>query len=287
MGVIEDAIRSGGHIWEKALEYERGVCGKSEAEILSKMQSRIGVMRQAAMRGTAEEMSTRSGMVCGNAKKFYDSTCAKTPMCGKLVGKAISYALAVSEVNASMGLIVAAPTAGSCGILPGALLALNEEVGGSQEKLSRAFLTASGVGLFIAGKATFAAAVAGCGAEIGASAAMASAAIVEFNGGSAKEAVNAGAISLKSYLGLVCDPVAGLVEVPCIKRNAIGVANAFAAADMALAGIESAIPFDEVVGAMYRIGKRLPVELRETSKGGLATTPTGLKIMGRIYQIAE
>lgn len=287
MGVIEQSLEGGRPIWETALRHELVVSGKTEAEIIFEMQRRIEVMRQAARRGTGEEMRTKSGMVCGSAKKFYGSTRAKTPMSGRLVGKAISYALAVSEVNASMGLIVAAPTAGSCGILPGALLALNEEVDTSEEKLCHAFLTASGIGLFIAEKATFAAAVAGCAAEIGASAAMASAAIAEFAGGTPKQAINAAAISLKSYLGLVCDPVAGLVEVPCIKRNAIGVANAFAAADMAIAGIESAIPFDEVVGAMYRIGKRLPPELRETSKGGLATTPTGLKIMGREHQLVE
>ncbi len=283
MGVVESAIRDGTPIWKEALGHECEVSGKSEAEIISEMQRRIVVMREAARRGITEEMRTRSSMVCGNAKRFHDFVSEKTPLSGRLVGKAISYALAVSEVNASMGLVVAAPTAGSCGILPGALLTLNEEIDGSQEKLVRAFFTASGVGLFIAEKATFAAAVAGCAAEIGASAAMASASIVEFNGGSAEQAVNASAISLKSYLGLVCDPVAGLVEVPCIKRNAIGVANAFAAADMALAGVESSIPFGEVVDAMYRIGKRLPAELRETSKGGLATTKTALRIMDRLY----
>ncbi|MBI4210869.1 MAG: L-serine ammonia-lyase, iron-sulfur-dependent, subunit alpha [Candidatus Diapherotrites archaeon] len=278
MDLLERAVKERRPIHEVSLEHECSARGVSQADVRAEMLRRAGVMRGAAMKGISEAMKTRSGLVQGSAKKFFSATEGRPTLTGRIVGKAIAYSLAVAEVNASMGVIVAAPTAGSCGILPGVMLALNEEVDGSKDKLVNGLLTASGVGMFIAERATFAAAVAGCGAEIGASASMASASIVEFCGGSADEALHAAAISLKSYLGLVCDPVAGLVEVPCIKRNAIGAANAFAAADMALNGIESAIPFPQVVDAMYRIGRRLPPELRETSKGGLAATPAALRV---------
>lgn len=278
MSLLDKAVEGKRSIAELTLEFEQKEHGKIAPEIIGEMKRRIGVMKSAARKGVSEEIRTRSGMVRGNAKRYYESTRKRRPLTGELISKGIAYGLAVAEVNASMGLIVAAPTAGSCGVVPGCLLALDEVLGEGEDKLVRAMFTASGVGLFIAERATFAAAVAGCAAEIGASAAMASAAIVEYCDGAAEQAINASAISLKSYLGLVCDPVAGLVEVPCIKRNAIAIANSFAAADMALAGIESAIPFSEVVDAMYRIGKRLPPELRETSKGGLAVTPTALKV---------
>lgn len=278
MDVVEEAIRQGRRICDVTLEFEERFHKKTSREIKSEMKRRIGVMREAAKKGTAEEIFTRSGLVRANAKKFFSSIQQNKTLSSALVSKGMAYALAVAEVNAAMGVIVAAPTAGSCGVVPGCLLALSEETGSGEDRLVGAFLTSSGVGLVIAERATFAAAVAGCAAEIGASAAMASASIVEFCGGTAKQASNAAAISLKSYLGLVCDPVAGLVEVPCIKRNAIAVSNAFAAADLAMNCVESAIPFNEVVDAMYRIGRRIPSELRETSKGGLATTPTALKV---------
>jgi len=276
--LLDRALEEQRSIFELTLDFEVNVNNNRREDVVAEMLRRANVMRDAAHRGVSGNITTQSGLVSGNAKRFYDSLDHSAALTGKLVGKAVAYSLAVAEVNASMGLIVAAPTAGSCGILPGAILALNEEVDGSDERLVNALLTASGVGLFIAERATFAAAVAGCGAEIGASASMASAAITEFCNGTAKQALDAAAISLKSYLGLACDPVAGLVEVPCIKRNAIGVANAFAAADMALNGVESAIPFAQVVDAMYSIGRRLPSELRETSKGGLAVTQTALKV---------
>lgn len=282
--LLESAVAEGKSICEKTVEYEMLHSGKSREEIFSEMVSRFEIMRSAAKKGVSEEIKTRSGLVHGSGKKFFSSIQGKKPLTGSLISKAIAYSLAVAEVNASMGLIVAAPTAGSCGILPGAMLAMQEESDCSDEKIAEAFFTSSGIGLLIAGRATFSAAVAGCGAEIGASSCMASAAIVEFFGGSAKQALNASAISLKSYLGLVCDPIAGLVEVPCIKRNAIGASNAFASAEMALNGVESAVPFPEVVDAMYRIGKRLPVELKETSKGGLATTPTALIVRSKFLQ---
>lgn len=275
---VEYALGENIPLWDAAIEYECWSHGKSEADVVSEMQKRLEVMKDAAKKGVSLPVSSRSGLVQGNAHRFFSSFSPEKSLTGPLVGRAIAYSLAVSEVNASMGLIVAAPTAGSCGILPGAIIALSEHESSDERKSVNALFTASGVGLLIAERATFAAAVAGCGAEIGASASMASAAIVEFMGGTPQQALHAAAISLKSYLGLACDPVAGLVEVPCVKRNAIGVSNAFAAAEMALNGVESAIPYVEVVDAMYSIGRKLPSCLRETSKAGLAVTPTALKV---------
>ncbi|MBI2598295.1 MAG: L-serine ammonia-lyase, iron-sulfur-dependent, subunit alpha [Candidatus Diapherotrites archaeon] len=283
--ILTQAVAQNRPIYELTLEYEVENHKKSEKEIVAEIKNRLNVMRDAARQGVLQPVVTKSGMVSGNAHKFFNFPKSRKIL-GPVLDKAIAYSLAVAEVNAAMGVIVAAPTAGSCGIMPGVLFALNEEVDSDEQKLVNGFLTASGVGLFIAHKATFAAAVAGCAAEIGASASMAAATITEFLGGSPKQAINASSISLKSTLGLACDPVAGLVEVPCIKRNAIGVANAFTASQMALAGVESAIPFEEVVVAMYRIGQRLPSELRETSKGGLARTQTGIQITERLRKIS-
>lgn len=279
MEFTQKVLRSEKPIHELALEYEINYAGKSRADIRSEMGRRINVMRDAALKGTEQEIRTRSGLVVGNGKKLYSSL-SENSLTGPIVGKGIAYAVAIAEVNAGMGVIVATPTAGSCGVVPGALISLEENL--QSKNLTESFFTASGIGLIIAENATFAAAVAGCGAEIGSSAAMASASIVEYCGGSKKQALDAAAISMKSYLGLACDPVAGLVEVPCIKRNAIAVANSFASAEMALSGVESAIPFLEVVGAMHRLGKKLPSSLRETSRGGLAVTKTALKIRSRI-----
>ncbi|MBI4044567.1 MAG: L-serine ammonia-lyase, iron-sulfur-dependent, subunit alpha [Candidatus Diapherotrites archaeon] len=277
--LMQKAISENKSIAETAFGFEMEKHHRTRQEIFGEMLKRIRVMRQAARRGISEEITTKSGLVQGNAKKFFSSTQGKTTLLGPVLGKAVAYSLAIAEVNSAMGVVVAAPTAGSCGILPGAMLALNEEVDSNREKLVNGFMTASGIGLVIAQRATFAASVAGCAAEIGASASMTAGAITEFFGGTPKQALDAAAISLKSTLGLACDPVGGLVEVPCNKRNAIGVANSFTAAELALNGVESAIPFEEVVDAMYRIGKRLPPELRETGKGGLAATPTGLRII--------
>ncbi len=284
--ILEQAVNQNRHIYDLTIEYEMNEYKKSREEIVQEIKNRLKIMRDAAIEGVTNPVKTKSGMVVGNAHKFFEYS-HQNKLLGPVLNKAVAYSLAVAEVNAAMGVIVAAPTAGSCGIIPGILFSLNEEVDSSEEKLVNGFLTSSGLGLYIAHKATFAAAVAGCAAEIGASASMGAATIVEFMGGNAKQAINASAISLKSTLGLVCDPVAGLVEVPCIKRNAIGVANAFTAASMALSGVESAIPFPEVVQAMYNIGRRLPPELRETSKGGLARTETGIQITERLNRFVE
>lgn len=196
--------------------------------------------------------------------------------------KAVAAAMAVLEVNASMGQVVAAPTAGSCGILPGVLVTLGEELHLDDDELTKALFTASAIGLIVSKNATVAGAEGGCQAETGTAAAMAAASAIELLGGSPEEVLHGAAMTFKNILGLVCDPIAGLVESPCVKRNAIGAANALISTDMALAGIKSIIPFDEVVDAMYKVGKSMPVELKETALGGLAATPTGKRLAKEI-----
>lgn len=204
-------------------------------------------------------------------------------MCGPALCGALAKAVAVAEWNAAMGRIVAAPTAGSCGILPAAVLGAEEALGLAEEPCVMALFCAAGVGLVIAHNACLAGAQGGCQAECGSAAALASAALVELCGGTPAMALSAVALTLKSMLGLVCDPVAGLVEIPCIKRNATATAMAFACAEMALAGVESAIPADEVVAAMKRVGDSMPAALKETAEGGLAATPTAQALFERVF----
>jgi L-serine dehydratase len=246
--------------------------------IWDKMLSMLEVMRQAAKQGLEQREKSFSGLVGGDA--------ALLAHCDSFMGPVIiesaSYAMSVSEVNARMGKIVACPTAGSCGIVPGAILAAGDFLKCQDDKLIRALFTAAGVGEVIAKNATVSGAVGGCQAECGTAAAMAAAAVTEMFGGSPRQSSNALALALKNMLGLVCDPVAGLVEVPCVKRNAFAAVHALMAAQMALAGIESVIPADEVIESMYRIGLDIPRSLRETSEGGLAKTPTAQEIAKRL-----
>lgn len=273
--VIEQTREKNCRICDIVLQNECQLAECSEAEILTRVKEALRVMQDAAQSGIDREIMSMSGLIGGNAVKagIYSRT-GKT-VCGTTVNRAMARALSCSEVNASMGRIAAMPTAGSSGIVPAALITAAETIGAGEDALIEALLTASGVGQLIKKNATLSGAEGGCQAECGAGAAMAAAAIVEMYGGTPEMAFDAAAIAIKSILGLVCDPVAGLVEVPCSKRNATGVVNAMACADMALAGIKSVIPFDEVVDAMYKIGKALPTTLRETSMGGLAVTPTG------------
>jgi L-serine dehydratase len=210
-----------------------------------------------------------------------------SPLSGELLATATAYALAVTEENARMKRIVACPTAGACGVVPACLIAVGEQRALSDEVLVRALFNASAIGIVIANNATISGAEGGCQAEIGTASAMAASAMAEMAGGSVSACLNAAAMALKNMLGLVCDPVAGLVEVPCSKRNAIGVANAITAADMALAGITSVIPLDEVVKAMKEVGRALPFELRETARGGVAASKTAREISKRIRHSVE
>ena len=255
----------------------------SEEEVYERMASTYRVMGECIEPGCDPGLRSTSGLTGGSAAKMRAVSEGGKSLTGSVISGALYRALAVSELNASMGRIVAAPTAGSCGILPAAVLTMQAERGLSERECVMALFTASAVGMVIANNACLAGAQGGCQAECGSASAMAAAAIVELAGGSPKMITHAVAIALKNILGLVCDPVAGLVEIPCIKRNASGVAGAFVAAEMALAGIRSAIPADEVIWAMKKVGDSMPQSLRETAEGGLAATPTGQRLHKQVF----
>ncbi len=246
------------------------------------MKLTLDVMKSNVQAGVKSTRPSMGGLIGQNAEQMYAYATEQKPLGGELMARATAYALAVTEENARMKRIVACPTAGACGVLPACLIAVGEERGLSDEVLIRALFNASAIGILIANGATVSGAEGGCQAEIGSASAMAASAMVEMAGGSVDASLNAAAMALKNMMGLVCDPVAGLVEVPCSKRNAAGVANAITAADMALAGITSVIPLWEVIHALKEVGRALPFELRETAKGGVAATKTGREIAQRI-----
>lgn len=263
------------------LEFEAKLHSLSTDGIIEKMKNNLDIMIESANKGLEEEVKSVSGLIGGDAKKIYEYSSKKT-LCGDVVNKAMARAISCSEVNAAMGKIVAAPTAGSCGILPSAVITAAEVLDSSEEDMIKALLTASGIGQIIVRNATVAGAEGGCQAECGSAAAMSAAAIVEMAGGTTEMSFHAACISIKNVLGLVCDPIAGLVEAPCAKRNSSGVINALTSADLALAGVKSIVPFDECVEAMYKVGKALPHTLRETALGGMAATPTGIRLRKEI-----
>lgn len=283
LDLLERCRKEEKKIWEVMIEREVYISGKSEEEILDYMKGNLEIMKNAIHRGLYEDIKSVSGLVGGDAKRLREYYENKKTVAGKSMNKAVASAMAVLEVNASMGQIVAAPTAGSSGILPGVLVSVGETFGIGDDQLVHALFTAAAIGYLITRNATVAGAEGGCQAETGAAAAMAATAVVEMLGGTPEQALHGASMTIKNILGLVCDPIAGLVEAPCVKRNAIGAANALISADMALAGIQSIIPFDEVVDAMYKVGRSLPCALRETALGGLAATPTGKKIQERIF----
>lgn len=259
-------------------ERETAVSGMAASEAHDLMFHSFSVMRDAAREAVIHERRSMGGLIGGEARKMDAYLREARPLCGSLLSKAGMYALGVLEVNASMGLIVAAPTAGASGVIPGVLLAMQEEEGYSDEKMVKALFNASAVGYLLMQNATVAGAEGGCQAEVGSASAMAASAAVELRGGSPQQCLDAAGTALSNVMGLVCDPVGGLVEVPCQKRNAMGAANALMCADITLAGIGSLIPFDEVVSAMYQVGRSLPFELRETALGGHAATPTARRL---------
>ena len=252
--------------------------GEDEKTILDRMKRNLNVMRESAEYGLTHEVISVSGLIGKDAVKVYKYAKSNNTICGEFLVKAMARALSSSEVNAAMGKIVAAPTAGSCGILPAVVISTGEKYNKSEDELVKSLLTASGIGIIIAKNATLSGAEGGCQAECGSAAAMASGAVVEMLGGSPKQVLDAAAIVIKNILGLVCDPIAGLVEIPCAKRNIGGTVSALSTADLVLSGVESKIPFDDCVAAMYTVGKQLPCELRETAMGGLAMTKTGIKL---------
>ena len=251
-------------------------------ELFRRMDERLAVMEDSVRAGLDPDIRSTSGLTGGDAARQWEYA-GSGGVCGGFMNRAVARALSVSEYNAAMGRIVAAPTAGSCGILPGAVVSLLAEGRCAREAAVMSLFTAGAFGMVIAQKASISGAEGGCQAECGSAAAMAAAAIVELSGGTPAMCAEACAIAIKNQLGLVCDPVAGLVEIPCIKRNAAGTAIAFNSAEMALAGIESRIPADECVEAMRSVGCALPAALRETARGGLAATPTGERLRERVF----
>lgn len=240
-----------------------------------RMGRALEIMKASAKDPLRNPCRSMGGLIGGEAKKLYSRQESGMGICGRVLSRAITYAMAVLEVNASMGLIVAAPTAGSSGIVPGLLLSLQEEYRCPDSRVIDVLFTAGAVGYLAMRNATVAGAVGGCQAEVGTAAAMAAAAAVELMEGTPEQCLNAASAVLTNMLGLVCDPVGGLVEYPCQNRNAAGVANALIAAELSLSGIKQLIPLDEMIASMYAVGRRLPSELRETALGGCAATPTG------------
>jgi L-serine dehydratase len=271
-------------IWEYTIRGEIEKSGLKRTQVIDKMKHNLSVMMSSSLYAQENNVVSVSGLIGGDALKIKQYANIGETLTGDFMVRAMARAISSSEVNAAMGRIVACPTAGSCGILPAVVISAWEKLKKSEEDLVHALFTASGVGIIIAKNATIAGAEGGCQAECGSAAAMASAAVVEMMGGSPEQAFDAAAIVIKNVLGLVCDPVAGLVEVPCAKRNIAGTVSALTTADIAMSGVKSKIPFDEVVWAMYKVGRQLPPELRETAKGGIAITPTALKLKEEIFK---
>ena len=272
-------------ISELCIRDEMEEMGWSYEEVYERMQYSLQVMKESVVSGMERDVRSASGLTGGDAYKMSQRT--GKSIIGDTFVRSLTKAIAVSETNACMGRIVAAPTAGSCGILPASILTVMEDAGTDEDTAVKGLFTASAVGMVIARNATIAGAEGGCQAECGAASAMAAAAITEMCGGTPEMVEHACAIALKNVLGLVCDPVAGLVEIPCIKRNVMGTANAFAAAEMALAGIDSKIPADEVIWSMKKIGDSMHSDLKETARGGLAATPTGKKLTEKVFGKTE
>lgn len=252
--------------------------GETTAEIVDQRMDRVlEIMKDAAFSPIKDPVISMGGLIGGEARRLCEFHDLGKSLCGNVLGKGITYAMATLETNASMGLIVASPTAGSAGIVPGMMLALQEVYGFSDKKIRQALFNAGAIGYLAMRNATVAGAVGGCQAEVGIASAMAASAAVELLGGTPLQCTYAASTVLMNMLGLVCDPVGGLVEYPCQNRNAAGVSNALIAAEMSLAGIPQFIPLDEMIDAMYTVGKKLPAELRETALGGCAATPSACK----------
>lgn len=262
-------------ISEIVIEKEIKTTNISYDELMNRMKDTLSVMKSSATSALNQEVKSVSGLTGGDSKKVEEYKNSGNTLTGGFMVSAMAKALSTSEINASMGKIVAAPTAGASGILPSALLSAGERLNLTDEQLIMGLFTAAAIGQIVAKNATVSGAEGGCQAECGTAAAMAAAAIVEMAGGTPDVSLNAASFALVNIMGLVCDPVGGLVEYPCALRNASGVVNALTSADLALAGVKSLVPFDEVVDAMYKVGKLLPESLRETALGGVATTPTG------------
>lgn len=275
---------TGKPFWKIVQEDDCREQGISEEESFAQMRSMYETMRYADEHYD-EKLKSASGLVGTEGKKMMEARQTGNLLCGDFIGKVMEKALKTSESNACMKRIVAAPTAGSCGVVPAVFLSLQEERSFSDERMVEALFVAAGIGGVIANRAFLSGAAGGCQAEIGSASAMAAGGVAYLLGGGAREISNAAALALKNLLGLACDPVAGLVEVPCVKRNVMGAVNALTSADMTIAGIFSKIPPDEVIDAMRSVGRSMPEDIRETGKGGLAGTPTGVDIRERMSKL--
>ncbi|WP_261132767.1 L-serine ammonia-lyase, iron-sulfur-dependent, subunit alpha [Bacillus sp. Marseille-Q3570] len=283
--LVELAVSKNVPISEVMIEQEMEVTGRSKESVMERMEKNLDVMEKAVERGIKEGVKSHSGLTGGDAVLLQKYIESGKSLAGTTILDAVSKAVATNEVNAAMGTICATPTAGSAGVVPGTLFALRDKLQPNREQMVRYLFTSGAFGFVVANNASISGAAGGCQAEVGSATGMAAAAIVELAGGTPEQSAEAMAIALKNMLGLVCDPVAGLVEVPCVKRNAIGASIAITAADMSLAGITSRIPCDEVIDAMYKIGESMPTALKETAQGGLAATPTGRELEAKIYGV--
>ena len=281
--LVREAEKRGVKISELVLADQAEAMELTPLELYEKMELDFSVMADSVKAGQREDQRSMSGLTGGEGYKMKVYAEKTGGLCGPFLSKAISRALAVAGCNASMGRIVAAPTAGSCGILPGCLVSLWEDQGFDEKAVVMSMFTAGAFGMVIASRSSIAGAQGGCQAECGSAAAMAAAALVELMGGTPAQCADACAIAVANQLGLVCDPVAGLVEIPCIKRNVSGLVIAFSSADLALAGIEARIPADECLDAMRSVGDALPDSLKETARGGLAATPTGQEMQRQVF----
>lgn len=282
--LVETATKSGKPLSELIIDAEVKSSGVPREEVWEKMKRNLNTMRQAVTKGeTGEGVHSPTGLTGGEAIKICEYRKKHQTLSGDAMMGAVQAAVATNEVNAALGVICATPTAGSSGTLPGVIESLQNRLDLDEEALIRFLFTAGGFGLIIANHAGIAGATGGCQAEVGSASGMGAAAAVEAAGGTPQQSAEALSIAISNLLGLVCDPIAGLVEVPCVKRNAIGTANALVSADMALAGCVSKIPADECIMALDKVGKQLPSSLRETGIGGLAGTPTGQAIKAKIF----
>ena len=272
-----ELTKGGAPIWRVVLDNEMALSGLSEEEVLSRLRTRWEIMKVSATRALTSPLPTALGLITGITAPQY-SYCAGGGLCGELINRVMAYALSCSESNAAMGKICAAPTAGSCGIIPAVMMGLKEKLSLSDDDVLKGMLTASGIGAIVTRNATLSGAEGGCQAECGTAAAMAAAAAVELSGGTPEQALDAASFTLMNCMGLVCDPVAGLVQLPCAQRNASQAVNALLSADLALAGMKCPIGADEVIASMYSVGKSLPHTLRETALGGIAASDSAKKI---------
>ena len=282
--IIEDAEQSHQPISELIIQQECHTSHNSRESIWRHMATNIATMENAVLRGqSGKGVFSKTRLTGGEAVKIKHYRETHRTLSGDAMMEAVQDAIATNKVNAAMGVVCATPTAGSAGTLPGVLFMLKDRLHLTDDQMIRLLFTAGGVGLVIANHSGIAGATGGCQAEVGSAAAMGAAAAVEAAGGTPRQSGHAMAIAISNLLGLVCDPIAGLVEIPCVKRNAIGAGNALIAADMALAGCVNKIPVDECISAMNKVGHGLPAALRETGIGGLAGTPTGQAIKARIF----